>query len=398
MIKAQTDVTRRLLKTGIDVDSLCEVLQNHFLRSSGSSESLGYGDQDSPTILIHWTQTGAIKKIVTGKDIDAATFAKIESEIDDALRATDIQYRRFPIFSNRPVKGAIGFEDWFQIIPAPDSVPQPTAGWGDYVAVLEVAVEGSSLSMLVGNRAFTEAKSVELLLSGLTLGGFRLQSQFSQSVWVLDPEMQGKPRHLQRGFSSQEMHGTVPSFADIGGMSDIELVSVHGYFDGRSQGSSEHAILPETFPGLALKFRTLSKKRKDMFLRAARWAKHMDDVSTLSRSAAYVAAISAIEALLPSTNGPATPCAACGRTKVDGLTQQFANFVDSMVGGAVPYKLRLALYNRRSRIVHGQLIASDDVSLHHVNPTSLSEMSEQRWLNASTRIVLHNWLVAEMAQ
>ena len=394
MIEAGTDLKNRLLKTEIDAESLCEVLLSHYNRSSGDADELRFGDQENPSIIIHWNMQGTIKNIMVARELSEDEVADIETAIQVVLEPSEKQYRRFPIFSNRPISGAIGFEDWFQIIPAPSSAPQPTRGWGDYVAVLEVCVEGSSLPMLVGRRAFQQARIIELLLAGLTVGGFRLQSQISQSLWVIDFADQSCPKHLQRGYAADDVAGTIPEFTDIGALGDIELVDVNGYYDGRSQGASDNTILPSTFPNLAIKFRSLDTKQQRKFLRSAYWLKHMNDVWSMSKSAAYIAAVSAIEALFPSETDKSIPCTACGLTKREGPTQKFANFVETMVRDSVPRKQRLEFYGRRSRLVHGQLIAkNDDFDLQSIDPVRMREDGEQRWMTTITRIVLHNWLV-----
>lgn len=396
MIVAGTVLKKRLLRPGIGREVFCEVLLNHYHSSNGSAEELNFGEQNSPSITIKWSSKGEVKSVIAAKDLDNDDIIKLEEAFAEALMPAETLYRRFPLFSHRPVSGAIGFEGWFQIVPAPATALQPTSGWGDYVSVLEVCVQGSSLPMLVGQRAYRQAREIELLLSATTAAGFRLPTRISESIWVLDPDDQWKPRHLQRGYSHSDVAGTVPNFSDISNLEDIELVAINGYFDGRSQGSSDNAILPETFPILAIKFNALNKKDKDRFLRAAHWIMHIDEVWRISRSAAYIAAVSAIESLLPPPPIAEAPCPSCGNKKTEGLTQRFAEFVDTMVGGAIPRKQRLEFYQRRSRLVHGQSIArNDDLDLTSTDPMRLREDGDQRWLTAITRIVLHNWLIGK---
>jgi hypothetical protein len=397
VVAAGTVLNNRLLKPEIDREVFCEVLLNHYHRSNGSAEQLNFGDQDSPSITIKWSSKGEIKSVTAAKDLADVDIVKLEEALAEALRPAGIEYCRFPLSSYRPVSGAIGFEDWFQIVPAPETAPQPTRGWGDYVSVLEVCVQGSSLPMLVGKRAYRQAREIELLLSATTVAGFRLPIRYSESVWVIDPENHWKPRHLPRGYTNTDVTGTVANFSDISKLEDIELVPINGYFDGQSQGSTDNAILPETSPVLALKFNALNKKDKSRFLRAAHWVRHIDRVWTISRSAAFIAAVSAIESLLPPPPKSEAPCPSCGSNKTAGLTQRFAEFVDSMVGGAIPRKQRLEFYQRRSRLVHGQLVArNDDLDLTSTDPLLLRENGDQIWLTAITRIVLHNWLIEKV--
>ena len=396
MIAAGTVLTNRLLRPGIDREAFCEVLLNQYHSSNGSVEELNFGDQNAPSISIKWSSNGEVNSVTAAKDLDEEEIVKLEEAFAEAMRPAETQYRRFPLFSHRPVSGAIGFEGWFQIVSAPATAPQPKSGWGDYVSVLEVCVQGSSLPMLVGQRAYRQAREIVLLLSAITVAGFRLPTRNSESIWVVDPDDEWKQKHLPQGYSHADVSGTIPEFSDISLLEDIELVPINGYFDGRSQGSSDNAILPQTFPSLVMKFDALNKKDKSRFLRAAHWVMHIDEVWKISRSAAYIAAVSAIESLLPPLPMAEAPCPSCGSKKTEGLTQRFAEFVDTMVGGAIPRKQRLKFYQRRSRIVHGQLIArNDDLDLTSTDPMRLREDGEQRWLTAITRILLHNWLIGK---
>lgn len=310
------------------------------------------------------------------------------------LKPSEAQYRRFPLFSHRPIQGAIGFDGWFQIVPAPADAPQPSNGWGDYVGVLEVKVDGSPLPMIVGKRAYRQARIIELLLAALTTGGFHLSSGSSRSFWVLDPSDEWRPKHMQQGYSFDGIAGTISEFSDISPLESIELVETNTYYANRSQGASDASILPETFPFLIQKFNSLSPDGQDKTLRAAYWIKHSEEVWPLSRSAAFIALVSAIECLLPSDLEIAPPCSNCGRTTSAGPTQRFADFVDSLVKDAVPRKQRLEFYNRRSRMVHGNRIArNDDFDLASVDPLRLSEDGEHRWLSAicELRFTIGTW-------
>ena len=135
MIAFGTDLKRRLLRPGIDREILCEVLQNSYQTTYGSVEDLRFGDQQKPSITLKWTPKGDIGAIFAAKDLDDEEISKIEAALLEAIKPTAIQYHRFPLFSHRPVGGAIGFDSWFQIVPASPEVPQPMGGWGNYVSI-----------------------------------------------------------------------------------------------------------------------------------------------------------------------------------------------------------------------------------------------------------------------
>lgn len=191
-------------------------------------------------------------------------------------------------------------------------------------------------------------------------------------------------------------YGVVPRFTDIASLLNIDLVDTSDYYNGVVQGGSESIVLPNSFPQLALKFRALDKSKTTQFLRAAYWAAHMNAVWGMSRSAAYVAAVSAIEALMPAGLQSDTVCESCGTPQRPGITQRFAEFVDEMVRDAVPRKQRLQFYSRRSRMVHGQRISRmDEIDFDDNDPTRFGEDGEHRWLASLTRIVLNNWLASQ---
>jgi hypothetical protein len=143
------------------------------------------------------------------------------------------------------------------------------------------------------------------------------------------------------------------------------------------------------------RFYSLSVKDREKFLRASYWFQHADPVFTRSKSASFVAVVSAIEALMPPPQR-AKQCQHCNQKLGAGLTEQFDNFVESLIpGGAVPKAERKRFYNMRSALSHGGKLLAGDHEGWGFTPKQLAQGNDARVMGQIVQLVLHNWLAAK---
>jgi hypothetical protein len=129
------------------------------------------------------------------------------------------------------------------------------------------------------------------------------------------------------------------------------------------------------------RFFALSADDKERFLRAGYWFQHASRVFRLSKSASFVALVSAIEALMPSSQA--------------STKQQFVDFVEALVpGNSIPEAERKRFYQVRSALSHGgKLLASDHAGWGlQFTPKHLGEGRDTRVVSQIVQLVLHNWL------
>src|SRR5262249_458055 len=137
----------------------------------------------------------------------------------------------------------------------------------------------------------------------------------------------------------------------------------------------------------------LSRDHRDQFLRASYWFQHAQEVFPLSRSAAFVALVSAVEALMSELQG-AGRCDACGHSIGPGPTRRFADFVEMYLPRSrVPEPERKRFYSLRSALSHGGKLLRDDHMLWQFEPKRLGEQTDMRSTWRIVHLVLHNWLL-----
>lgn len=117
------------------------------------------------------------------------------------------------------------------------------------------------------------------------------------------------------------------------------------------------------------------------------WLHTAHRVFERSKSSAYVALASAIEAFLSDEKG--APCDACGKPTGKGPTALFRDFLE-VYTPEVPPKMRRDFYDTRSSLTHGsKLLLSDEIGWG-ISLTTMQEGRRYRVLSDVVRIALLN--------
>jgi hypothetical protein len=153
--------------------------------------------------------------------------------------------------------------------------------------------------------------------------------------------------------------------------------------------------LPDVLEQLLDAIFAASRDDRDRFLRAAHWFQYARRVANVSRSGAYTALVSAVEALMGDVT-PESICPDCQRPLGTGPTKRFIDFVEQYAPATgVTAKDRRKLYSLRSALSHGgTLLHSDRYVWGGMTSASLSEDDDQRAMWLLVRVVLVNWLAA----
>ena len=188
------------------------------------------------------------------------------------------------------------------------------------------------------------------------------------------------------------LRGETDVFASIDGLDPLRTVQAAEFYNQRGIGSDSQFDLPDNFEKQLDTFFELSPMKQKQFLRACFWYQYANRIHSYSRSAAFSAVISAIETLMPDDEEGEPRCRECGKT-MKGVTQRFAEFVDSLAPHTGQAN-RKKLYRLRSQLSHGgSLLLSDFEMLEH----GLTPAGTKEWMNIDEawqllRIILVNWL------
>ena len=306
------------------------------------------------------------------------------------------------LFATMPVNGAFRYEEVFQILPVPSEAPRPSVLIADHPFLLQFKYKSSQNSLVRAARRTAQARRLKLLLSVLLEGGVRSAGSFSRHHWVIPP-FDPAPAPPLRSTWCQEMYtfeslGTVVAsqvFADITSIESLPLIDPVEYYTRVGIQSGQTLSAPATLPDLLARFFCGSSDDQERFIRASFWFSHAHNVYPDSRSAAFTALISAVEALIPAEE-KIGDCPMCRRALSKGAKRRLNEFLDQYAPTEPKFQAsRVALYYQfRSQLTHGGALSHLDRDFFSFGlggqRQEEQELLDEVW--QLVRIVLVNWL------
>jgi Apea-like HEPN len=202
-------------------------------------------------------------------------------------------------------------------------------------------------------------------------------------------------RFLQLGYTVEGLQLRGEDFSAPEGLLPIETMLIGDYYTRRGIGVDDVLVLPDLFEKLLDRYFALEPKDQERILRWSHWLNHGQQIWNLSPSAAHIAVVQAIEALIPQDDS-SPRCETCGRSTGPGATQRFANFLEQYAPGTQQEKGRKQLYDLRSALSHGGKLLSGELAGHafrDFTPKSWEERSMLGTAQTLARIAGVNWLL-----
>jgi hypothetical protein len=181
-------------------------------------------------------------------------------------------------------------------------------------------------------------------------------------------------------------------FTDTTAVPQMTEVAPEEYYTRGGIGPERALEIPATLTSLLDRFFALPTIERERLLRACFWFQHGHTTWTFSRSASFMAMVSAVEALMPPVKG-APVCEKCKRPVGAGQTKLFTDFVANFAPGRAA-EARRRFYGIRSALSHGgTLLHSDRRTLSpHMTGAKLEEWEDIGAIWRLVRVVLVNWL------
>ena len=352
-----------------------------------------YGPEGGPAVIIRYRDEALIS-IEPGPSLDPEMVDLIESEIMQELDYEhDIVSRAF-LFADIPVNGWWRYGDMFQIMPAPPEAPRPIMLMADHPFVLEFVIHESQVGSITWARREARLRQLRLVLNALLFYSIRpLQGQGRHWVHVFDREQPsyGPTVLADEGYTVDGFSLSAENFTNLDVSQAIVVEPDEDHYGRLGLRGGEDLSVPTSLQVLLDGFFRLSLDDRQAFERAAYWLAHSDEVWRLSKSAAFVALVQAIEVLVPPSSGE--KCPTCHRNIGPGPTVLFMRFLDEHVPELDP-GIRRTLYSVRSAISHGGRLLHSDFE-----PPSMAlvpgQMEEWRLLDMArypVQRVLIGWL------
>lgn len=393
------DLLARLHVAEVDLLELDQLLSAHFTLASGiSSREVRYsrGHSEPTALFVRYGSGGALSSIEAGEALTIGDVEELESKIVKFLiKPAGEQVGQMIMFGHVPTKGSFRYRDRFQLIPVPDDAPQaPFIGAHPLIVQFRFPKsEDFSINVL---RRSCIGREIELLCVALTTMIWRSASHVAHHHWVLRREAgQGHvSEYLQEGYTYNGANGLAEAFSDIATIPQLELKPTNEYYAQYGITIEQAMDLPADFGSLLDCFYGASREDKERFLRASYWFQHAQLVSTLSRSASYMALASVIESLMPPAEAAAA-CGTCKRSMGRGPTLRFIEFL-STYAPTVNKSNRRKLYSLRSTLTHGGALLHADLHgfMGGMTGKGLDEWSNERELWQIVRVAMVNWLLA----
>lgn len=398
-LDARPSLSQRLYADRVDAQELQALVLSFYSRGKHlDGRLIGYGrEENSIAIIIQFTKAGSIASIKPGPDyIDAEveTLAKFIKE--QLIDESDTAVGRRIMFAGTPFRGSYRYRDRFQILPVPPEAPRPVFGTGGHPFQIEVAFRDASDWSVKSRRMMQAAHEIELLCSAL-LGPVVLPAlnQFN-CHWVMTSfESEPTYSYSQGGYGWPGMKGPYDSaFSSLDGFPPAKWEDAQTYYTENSIGAGEALALPSTFNQSLDTYFALSQDDRKRFLAACYWYQQYGRLWAISRSAAFVALVSAVEAL--TIQSDSVTCDHCHSKISAGPTQLFAAFIEKFVPNASATSAsRKALYRLRSQITHGDKILLSDRAEWIGGFVSTQEQMEIYRLHGIVRIAIINWLLSQ---
>lgn len=285
------------------------------------------------------------------------------------------------IFSATPIVGRRRYADRFQIRPMPREAPRPPEGFGGiHPLMLEVAYNGSGDRQLDIYRAAVAAREVNRLLSGLLRDVEDRLGQFTRFDWVtvLEETDEGERPASRFGAIGYRLDGADsrfgPAFTEVPQeVPALEVEPKDEYYARRGVSARDVLVLPDSFDACLDSYFGLETDEQDMLLRWCHWLNHSRQTAAISPSAAAIATVQAIEALLP----PATVtghCQACGRSIGPSIRERLKRFLEEHAPGEDNAGSRDQMYALRSKLTHGGTLLNGE--LRHL---ALNDFVPKSW-------------------
>jgi len=379
------------------------IVQQRFRSGSMPSamNTVVYGHEESvPALTLCFDRRGHLAQVDAGPGLRDGD---VEGLVQSLTAPREERVWASVVFAYLPTRGTWRYRDVFQILPVPAEAPEPEQLIGDHPFLLEVAYEGHPDPFVDGRRASITTREIVRLLAGLVLGPEDRTGHFHRKEWVLESEVDDGQVHLstrfaQLGYVIDDHRPKRESFTAPGiSTARLRLVEPREYL-GSARGISVESELelPANIELLLDRYFDRGSTDQERFQRWAHWLNHATQVWSLSPSAAHIAVVQAIEALMPAGAG-ADRCDACGQPAGPGPTQRFAEFLAEYAPGPAREKARKELYALRSSLTHGGKLLSGEIAgpaFHDFTPQAWDQREMLDVTRTLARIAGVNWLLA----
>jgi hypothetical protein len=391
-----TDITDAIRAREVHDRELAQLLISKFGKAQFTSATrIDMPDAEEPEVSIVYTSGGILQRVETL--LSDSWVVETRGEIEEKLLAPTVSKvsRKFA-FADQPVTGGWAC-DFFAIAPAPDNAPRPPILLADHPFVLEVPFDATADPYFNVQRADSLCDEWALLLSLFVTSFKGTMSRSPQHRWGLEmgPVNSNEqrddltPQLFQDWYWIEGFESLADGFSAA--QTSLPVTPDDIYYARRGIAAGDVLDIPSSLGEWVNKYAARSFTRRSQVLRAAYWLRHAREVFLLSHSASLVAAVQAVEVLLPTTSR--ARCGTCDQLMGPGPTKQFADFLDAYAPAEDDESAgaRKAMYSQRSRLAHGHGLLSADAQVGWNHPATAHEHQLLSETHRVARVAIINW-------
>jgi hypothetical protein len=328
------------------------------------ASSFPFGEWHGENTVVYRAETGEVGLKLTYRgsrlvDVDGGpglsdeARQKLREEVATLAAPHDTVVWRDVFFNLFPVDGYWRYRDEWQIVPAPPQAPRLDVLLADHPFVVELRVPwypGRAMlsAAIQGRRAWELQLILNLVLRGRIK---RFSARAPDGTWALRWDGDDTPRAewVQPGYFIPDWTYQSSEFTPTDGLRPLPEVSDEVYRTRRGIGADDVFEIPAVLGPLLDASHAVRPEVRDRFLHACYWYDRSGAAWNMSVSLGHVAAVNAIETIMPP--GQVDRCPECGLNRAPGVTRRFHDFVERYAP-LVPEQDRKRIYKLRSSLVH----------------------------------------------
>jgi hypothetical protein len=338
------------------------------------------------------------------------TITRVEGVLDDTQEAALADQVRLALLENQKesfaqtfcfsrlceVRGFYRYGDIFQIIPIPVDAPHAPMIVADHPFILQFKYVSCADGEINGFRRSKKEAELTRVLNLLCCRPISSSSRYVRRFWGIGKNAANEhcSSFLQEGYGYREFTPELKEFSDMTATPQIRSFPTAEYYDSDFFAGDYDLTFPDYAKEYLDKFFSLMGENAKRFNIASSWFSQVNGLWHESSSAALVAVVSAIEALLEKSQ---ETCKVCGHSKHE-ITKRFKAFLKQhvpRVESQFPEEFK-AIYKTRSTLAHGDDLLVADLEHWNYFGTPLQQWQDdfQRNTHYITATALRNWALA----
>jgi hypothetical protein len=379
----------------VNSSELLSVLLSFFKRANGISPSgLRYGPGVSGSYLdVTFDSEGSIQGITS--TLSAGEINTLSSHISAMLVENQKEALAQTVcFSpHLTVRGLYRYKDVFQILPIPQGAADAPAIMADHPLILQFRFVSSPDPTINSKRRVKEAVTLTRILGVICRPTILPRSRYARFFWTTSYGEETVAKWIQEGYGYSGFTTELSQFPAATDYPQIRIYPSAEYYGEKFMTEDYEFALPDVVDEYLDKVFALNVGDSRKFSIASTWFSQVHALWHESSSSAFVAGVSAVEALIEKKSDV---CKECGQPR-HRVTKKFKDFLEEYVPNVkaeFPEELDL-IYGVRSDLAHGGRLLLADLEYWNFSGgwRQQQEDAVQRNTHEIVASALRNWIL-----